>query len=116
MSDSSVSVEEIARLAGHTSSRTTEIIYRHQLRSVMEKGAEAMDQLFGALHDLAPQCPIPMTGSLDLMAHSENRTVRAGTLSAVSGGLVARVVLEHALEREPVVADLIPQLLDPTVV
>jgi integrase len=47
MSDSGVPVEEIARLAGHTNSRTTEIVYRHQLRPVMEKGAQAMDQLFG---------------------------------------------------------------------
>lgn len=46
MSDTGVPVEEIARLAGHASSRTTEIVYRHQLRPVMEKGAQAMDQLF----------------------------------------------------------------------
>ena len=46
MSDSGVPVEEIARLAGHTSSRTTELVYRHQLRPIMEKGAEAMDKLF----------------------------------------------------------------------
>jgi integrase len=46
MSDSGVPVEEIARLAGHANSRTTELVYRHQLRPVMEKGAEAMDQLF----------------------------------------------------------------------
>jgi hypothetical protein len=46
MSDSGVPVEEIARLAGHTSSRTTEIVYRHQLRPFMENGALAMDQLF----------------------------------------------------------------------
>jgi hypothetical protein len=32
MSDSGVPVEEIARLAGHTSSRTTEIVYRHPAR------------------------------------------------------------------------------------
>ena len=44
MSDSGVPVEEIARLAN---SRTTEIVYRHQLRPVMEKGAQAMDQIFG---------------------------------------------------------------------
>jgi integrase len=47
MSDTGVPVEEIARLAGHTSSRTTEIVYRHQLRPVMERGAQTMDQLFG---------------------------------------------------------------------
>ena len=46
MSDSGVPVEEIARLAGHANSRTTELVYRHQLRPVMEKGAEAMDLLF----------------------------------------------------------------------
>jgi integrase len=46
MSDSGVPVEEIARLAGHANSRTTELVYRHQLRPVMEKGVEAMDQLF----------------------------------------------------------------------
>jgi integrase len=47
MSDSGVPVEEIARLAGHTNSRTTELVYRHQLRPVMETGAQALDQLFG---------------------------------------------------------------------
>jgi integrase len=46
MSDSGVPVEEIARLAGHANSRTTELVYRHQLKPVMEKGAEAMDHLF----------------------------------------------------------------------
>jgi integrase len=45
MSDSGVPVEEIARLAGHANSRTTEVVYRHQLRPVMEEGAEAMDRL-----------------------------------------------------------------------
>jgi len=46
MSGTGVPVEEIARLAGHTSTRTTEIVYRHQLRPVVERGAQAMDQLF----------------------------------------------------------------------
>ena len=46
MSDSGVPVEEIARLAGHTNSSTTELIYRHQLRPIMEKGAQTMDTLF----------------------------------------------------------------------
>ncbi len=46
MSDSGVRVEEIACLAGHTNSRTTEIVYRRQLRPVKEKAAQAMDQLF----------------------------------------------------------------------
>jgi len=46
MSDNGVPVEEIARLAGHTSSRTTEIVYRHQLRPIMEHGALTLDHLF----------------------------------------------------------------------
>jgi integrase len=46
MSDSGVPVEEIARLAGYATSRTTEIVYRHQLGPVNEKGAQAMDKLF----------------------------------------------------------------------
>jgi integrase len=47
LSFSGVPVEEIARLAGHSSSRTTEVIYRKELRPVLVKGAEVMDQIFG---------------------------------------------------------------------
>jgi integrase len=46
LSASGVPVEEIARLAGHSSSRTTEVIYRREIRPVLVKGAEVMDQLF----------------------------------------------------------------------
>ena len=46
MSESGVAVEEIARLAGHASSRTTETIYRHELRPVITTGADVMDQIF----------------------------------------------------------------------
>jgi site-specific recombinase XerD len=38
-------VEEIARLAGHSSTRTTEVIYRRELRPVLTRGAEAMDAI-----------------------------------------------------------------------
>jgi len=47
LSASGVPLEEIARLAGHSSSRTTEVIYRRELGPVLVKGAEVMDQLFG---------------------------------------------------------------------
>jgi len=40
-------VEEIARLAGHSSSRTTEVVYRHELRPALTAGAEVMDGIFG---------------------------------------------------------------------
>ena len=46
MSYQGVPVEEIARLAGHASSRTTEVIYRRELRPVITTGAEVMDQIF----------------------------------------------------------------------
>ena len=45
MSSSGVPVEEIARLAGHSSTRTTEVVYRRELRPVLTAGAEAMDKL-----------------------------------------------------------------------
>ena len=43
-----VSIEEIARLVGHASTRTTEIVYRRELRPVTTTGAEIMDELFSA--------------------------------------------------------------------
>jgi integrase len=46
MSNSGVAVEEIARLAGHSSSRTTEVIYCHELRPVITTGADVMDTIF----------------------------------------------------------------------
>jgi integrase len=46
MSHRGVSIEEIARLVGRTSTRTTEIVYRRELRPVITTGAEIMDQLF----------------------------------------------------------------------
>jgi integrase len=46
MSDSGVPVEKIARLAGHSSSRTTEVVYRRELRPVITTSAEIMDKIF----------------------------------------------------------------------
>jgi integrase len=48
MSHHGVAIEEIARLAGHASTRTTEIVYRRELRPVITTGAEIMDKLFTA--------------------------------------------------------------------
>jgi integrase len=48
MSHQGVSIEEIASLVGHASSRTTEIVYRRELRPVITTGAEIMDELFTA--------------------------------------------------------------------
>jgi integrase len=46
MSHRGVSIEEIARLAGHASTRTTEVVYRPELRPVITTVAEIMDELF----------------------------------------------------------------------
>lgn len=46
MSSAGVPVEEIARLAGHSNTRTTEVVYRRELRPVLTTGAQAMDKLF----------------------------------------------------------------------
>jgi integrase len=46
LSHRGVSIEEIARLVGHASTRTTEIVHRRELRPVITTGAEIMDQLF----------------------------------------------------------------------
>jgi integrase len=46
LSHCGVSIEEIARLVGHASTRTTEIVYRRELRPVITTRAEIMDELF----------------------------------------------------------------------
>jgi integrase len=48
MSHNGVSTEAIARLVGHTSTRTTEVVYRRELRPVITTGAEIMDKVFKA--------------------------------------------------------------------
>ena len=47
MSHRGVSTEEIARMVGHASTRTTEVVYRRELRPVIMTGAEIMDEIFG---------------------------------------------------------------------
>jgi integrase len=46
MSDRGMATEEIARLVGHSSSRTTEVVYRHELRPVIRPGAEITNKVF----------------------------------------------------------------------
>lgn len=45
LSDGGVPIEQIARLVGHSSTSTTERVYRHQIRPVVQGGAEVMDRL-----------------------------------------------------------------------
>jgi hypothetical protein len=46
MSNHGISIEEIAQLAG-SPRRTTEVVYRRELRPVITTGAEVMDKVFG---------------------------------------------------------------------
>ena len=55
MSHRGVSIEEIARLVGHSSTRTTEVVYRRELRPVITTGAEVMDEIFRPGADLVPR-------------------------------------------------------------
>jgi integrase len=38
-------IEEVARIAGHASTRTTETVYRRELRRVITAGAATLDRL-----------------------------------------------------------------------
>ena len=46
MPGSGVPVEEIARLVWHASTRTTDVVYRRELRPVITTGDEVMDKIF----------------------------------------------------------------------
>jgi hypothetical protein len=50
LSDNGMAIEEISRLVGHSSSNVTETVYRHQIRPVINVGAEAMDKIFANEH------------------------------------------------------------------
>ncbi|MGW0484998.1 site-specific integrase [Nonomuraea sp. NPDC003214] len=47
LSDQGVPIETIADLVGHAGTSVTEAVYRHQLRPVITKGAQAMNTIFG---------------------------------------------------------------------
>lgn len=46
MSDHGLNIEKIADMVGHSSTSTTQKVYRHRLRPVVVGGAEAMDTIF----------------------------------------------------------------------
>ncbi len=48
LSDAGVPLQQISQLVGHIGTTVTEIVYRHQLRPVVQTGATVMDRLFGA--------------------------------------------------------------------
>jgi integrase len=46
LSDDGVPVERISLLVGHSGTSVTEEVYRHQIRPVIQDGAQAMDRIF----------------------------------------------------------------------
>lgn len=46
LSDAGLPVEQISQLADHRGTTVTELVYRHQLRPVIQTGAAVMDRLF----------------------------------------------------------------------
>ena len=46
LSANDVTLEDIARLVGHSGTAVTERVYRHEIRPSLTQGAEVMDQLF----------------------------------------------------------------------
>jgi integrase len=47
LSDSGTPIEEISSLVGHKSTAVTELVYRKQIRPVLQCGAARMDRIFG---------------------------------------------------------------------
>jgi len=49
LSEHGLPIEEISRLMGHSGTAVTELVYRHELRPVLESGAAVMDLVFPLL-------------------------------------------------------------------
>jgi integrase len=56
LSSAGIPIEDIAHLVGHANTRTTEKVYRKELRPVLRRGAKTMDDLFNA-HRAAGEPP-----------------------------------------------------------
>lgn len=46
LSQHGLAIDEISRLMGHSGTAVTELVYRHELRPVLESGASLMDTVF----------------------------------------------------------------------
>jgi integrase len=77
MSDTGLSIEEISRLVGHSSTHTTETVYRHELKPVIRSGADAMNQLFPHEHKAAGSGSHEGTGQLRATLARSTSTARS---------------------------------------
>ena len=57
LSSAGIPIEDIAHLVGHANTRTTEKVYRKELRPVLRRGAKAMDDIFNT-HRAASEPPL----------------------------------------------------------
>jgi integrase len=95
MSSSGVPVAEIARIAGHSSTRTTEVVYRRELRPILTTGAEAMDRLSTPVRpNLRGGAVVVADG--DPAPNPCHEFHRAASISNTSRG---RLVRQRSLER-----------------
>jgi hypothetical protein len=69
LSSAGIPIEDIAHLVGHANTRTTEKVYRKELRPVLRGGAKAMDDLFKAHQEASEPPNLPP-------AFNENQTER----------------------------------------
>ncbi len=58
LSDDGTPLEEISRLVGHSSTAVTELVYRKQIRPVVQTGAVAMDRIFRGLTPAPGTTPV----------------------------------------------------------
>jgi hypothetical protein len=61
-SDDGMPLEKISRLVGHSGTSVTELVYRKQIRPVVEDGAVTMDRLF-PMGDQDRVTPSPQSGT-----------------------------------------------------
>ena len=62
-SSAGIPIEDISHLVGHANTRTTEKVYRKELRPVLRRGAKAMDDIFKAHHEVAEPPVLPPAAS-----------------------------------------------------
>src|SRR5207302_319486 len=111
MSHRGVSIEEIARLAGHASTRTTEVVYRRELRPVITTGAEIMDEVFrvGKLagRGAAPRMAVSATSSCEqdpaCLGHPCRGKLNHTPSERILGQRVQVVEVRDAVCRHPIV-------------
>jgi integrase len=63
LSSAGIAIEDIAHLVGHANTRTTEKVYRKELRPVLRRGAKAMDDIFKGHQDASKPPNMPPTST-----------------------------------------------------